>query len=56
MLPKLGEAFVLACLGAPVSPRERVWASWKRGTLTWEDGSIKDQDEPREEIPLHLDV
>lgn len=28
----------------------------EEGALTCEDGSIKDQDGPREEIPLHLDV
>lgn len=30
-LPKMAEAFVMAWLGAPVSPQERLWAPWKRG-------------------------
>lgn len=45
---KLGAAFVMAC-GKAVGFLEE-------GALTCEDGFIKDQDEPREEIPLHLDV
>lgn len=47
-LHKLGAAFVMAC-GKAVGFLEE-------GALTCEDGSNKDQDEPREEIPLHLDV
>lgn len=42
--------------GSPCIAPGKAVGSLEEGALTCEDGSITDQDEPREEIPLHLDV